>query len=118
MTQQFSNKKHKNRERKNEAYSITSKLYYFLQSHPDSIIFKKLSGSKTGDYMIGDEEIRLDYRREIIPTLIHEFIHHLNPNMCESKVIAKEKHIMAIISPKQCVNILRALASCVQISRN
>jgi len=85
MTQQSSNKKHKNknRERKNEAYSITSKLYHFLQSHPDSIIFKKLSGGKTGDYTTGDDEIRLDYRKEIIPTLIHEFIHHLYPDMCE-----------------------------------
>lgn len=118
MSRKYPNPKRKNRDKKHEAYILISQLYHFLQSHPNNVFFRKLRGIKTGDYMEGDEEIRLDYRKEIIPTLIHEFIHHLHPHMCETLVREKERQIMAAISPRQCINVLRALGSCVQTSKN
>ena len=40
----------KNRRKKNEAYSIISRLYQFFRLNPDNVFFRKLGGNKTGDY--------------------------------------------------------------------
>jgi len=111
------NRIRKNRRKKTEAYSIISRLYHFLRLNPDNVFFRRLGGHKTGDYDPKEEEIRLDYRKDIIPTLIHEFLHHLYPNMCETKIKEKERQTMSKISPRQGVNIIRALGSYLQTSK-
>ena len=98
------------RKRKLETYHLTKLLYYFLRHNPDCIFFEKLHGGVLGYYDYGTAEITLDYRREIIPTLIHEFIHHMHPTWCETKVLNKEREIMAVMSPVQCRNVIRVLA--------
>jgi len=107
----------KNRRKKNEAYSIVSRLYQFFRLNPDNVFFRRLGGHKTGDYDPKDEEIRLDYRKDIIPTLIHEFLHHLYPDLCETKIKEKERQVMSGISPRQGINIIRALGSYLQTSK-
>ena len=99
---------------KSEAYHIVKLLYYFLRHKPDCIIFRKIYGGAVGYYDFGTEEITLDYRKDIIPTLIHEFIHHLNPNWSETRVLKKERQMVNVLSPRQCKNILVALSKCLQ----
>ena len=101
------------RKRKLETYHFTKLLYYFLRHNTDRVCFEKLHGGVLGYYDYGTDEITLDYRKEIVPTLVHEFIHRLNPHLSETKVIQKEKSIMAVLSHRQCMNILKALAKCI-----
>lgn len=61
---------------------------------------------------MGLETITIDYRKEIIPTLIHEFIHHLHNDWCETKVVAKEKEIMSVLEPKHVHNLIVLLGNC------
>ena len=102
----------KYKERKLEATSILRKLYYFLRKHPENVVFKKIRGNILGYYEFGVDIITLDYRKEIIPTLIHEFIHHLHSDWCETKVLSKEFQIMSVLTPKQSHHIIKLLGSC------
>lgn len=38
--------------------------------------------------------IEIDYRKELIPTLIHEMLHYMYPYWSETKVISNEKAII------------------------
>ena len=98
----------KYRQRKKECYIFTKQLYDFLREHPDSIIFKKLR-KICGYYDAENEEIVIDYRRDIVSTLIHEIAHHVHPNWCETKIQQKERQVMSCLTPAQCTNIMIAL---------
>jgi len=98
---------------KRSTYNFNHKLYTFLRNNPENIIIKKLYGNTCGLYDHATEEIIIDYRKDIIPTLVHEFIHHLHNDWKESKVIKKEIEIMIAMSPHQCRNILRILGDTV-----
>lgn len=100
------------RKRKLEAYHLLKLLYYFIRHNPDNISFERIRGNVMGYYDFETQEITLDYRKEVIPTLIHEFIHHMHPTWCETKVLSKESQIMAVMSPRQCRNIVKKLAYC------
>jgi len=100
------------KKRKEEAYHLTKLLYYFLRHHPDNIYFEKIKGNVVGYYDRETQEITIDYRKDIVPTLIHEFIHHMHPTWCESKVVKKEKEMMMTLTPKQCKNIMKHLMKC------
>lgn len=105
------NKKHnKNHEKgKRECYVIIKKLYHFLSTHPNSVAFKKIGGNVWGYYDDDTEEITIDFRGDIVPTLIHEFLHHLYPKWCESKIVRMERHMMRYLTGNQCRNIFRML---------
>jgi hypothetical protein len=98
--------------RKKETNNLLKKLRYFLYKHPENIIFKRIHGNILGFYDFGIETITLDYRKEIIPTLIHEFIHHLHSTWCETKVLTKERQIMSVLTPRQAHNIIKLLGNC------
>lgn len=100
------------KKRKLETYHLTKLLYYFLRHHPDNIYFERIHGNVMGYYDHETEEITLDYRKDMIPTLVHEFIHHMHPNWSETRVLKKEREIMASLSPRQCRNIVKNLACC------
>ena len=97
------------KKRKQETYAFTRKLYRFLRNNSDQIFFKKLYGNVYGYYDYGVAEITIDYRRDVIPTLVHEFIHHLKPDWCETKVVNYERRIMNSLSPTQFKNIVKIL---------
>jgi len=110
MPKKLSNIKLK--ERKTEAYKLISMLYKFLKEYPKNTSLKKIYGQRIlGYYDYGTDQIVIDYRKDIIPTLIHEFIHRTHPELCETDVLKKEKEIMIVITPRQCKHILKALAS-------
>jgi len=93
-----------------EMYRFTQRLYYFLRHHQDLISFQKLSQGVYGYYDFGTEEITIDYRREVIPTLIHEILHHWYPSWSETKVINEERRLVNSLTPSLYKNILRVLA--------
>jgi hypothetical protein len=58
-------------------------------------ILKKLRG--VHGYCEWDDGIVLDYRKELVPTLIHECIHLLEPDWAEAQVLYAEKRIINAI---------------------
>lgn len=98
----------KNSQNKKKLYQLTNHLYNELKDN-QHIIFKRLRGC-TGEYDLFNDEISIDYRKDILPTLIHELIHKWNPGRCESWVIKKEKYIMKRLSANQAKRILRLLS--------
>ena len=95
---------------KQDIYHITKRLYALLRDHEDrTIIFKKLHGNMYAYYDGDTEEIAIDYRRELIPSLIHESLHKWHPKWPETKVIEHESAIMNTLSSAQVKNILRVL---------
>jgi hypothetical protein len=97
------------RKKKNELYRFISSLYRFLRLNPESVKFEKIHGNVVGYYDYDTEEITLDYRKDIIPTLVHEYLHHLHSKWSETKIIAREKEIMSVLTAKQCRTILKNL---------
>lgn len=71
---------------------------------------RKGNGQSRGYYWPDSEEIDLDYRYEIIPTLIHEYIHHFHDSWSEEKVEKEERCIMVMLSKKQAIKLIKALA--------
>jgi hypothetical protein len=55
-----------------------------------------------------EDGIKIDYRKEFIPTLIHECIHYLYPDWPETKVLYMEKRVINILSSRQVVSLLKA----------
>ena len=94
---------------KQDTYKLTRRLYYLIRTHPDQIIFKKLWGNVYGH--CDGSEITIDYRRDIIPTLIHECLHYWHWDWSESKVKEHESKIMNSLSARQVQNIIKVLAS-------
>jgi hypothetical protein len=67
---------------------------------------EKLRGDLQGYCDYEDNVISIDYRKELIPTLIHECIHYIEPDWCETKVIYAEKMVIKYIEPEDCVCLL------------
>ena len=93
---------------KKETYYITRKLYNLIRNDSYQIIFKRLWGNIYGYY--DGEDIVIDHRKDIIPTLIHECLHCWNEKWSETKVIEHERKIMNSLTPRQIRNIIRMLA--------
>lgn len=93
-----------------EINTFIRKLHHFVIHHPDNISFERLKGTICGFYDHETEEITIDYRKDIIPTLIHEFAHRLYPKWRERQVISYEKKVMKLLTPIQSKNLIRLLA--------
>ena len=102
-------KRNKLKRRKKETYSFTKRLYRFMRHNSDLISFKKLSGGVLGYYDYGTAEITIDHRREVIPTLIHEFLHHIHPDWSETRIKNKERWIVNSLSSRQFRNLIKIL---------
>jgi len=97
------------KKRQQETYALTRRLYGFLRNHSDQIFFKKLYGNVYGYYDHGTAEITIDHRRDVIATLIHEFIHHIHHDWSETKVLNYERRIVNSLTPRQIKNIIKVL---------
>jgi len=98
---------------KKDTYKFTSDFYKFLKSHHDHIFFKKIYGNKVGKYDYQTTDLIVDYRRDLLSILIHEYAHHKYPEWCETKVLSFERKMINILSEKQIKNILRAIGKIV-----
>jgi hypothetical protein len=94
---------------RNETYKITHRLYGFLRNHSHTVAFKKLRGA-CGLYY-GEGKIELDYRKDVLATLVHECLHHWHEDWCETKVLIEERRIMNALSPRQIKNIIRVMGN-------
>jgi len=98
---------------KKQTYRITKKLYDLLRNNSDHIHFQKLYRNVCGTYDDGTQDITIDYRRDIISTLIHEALHHWHPDWNETKVIQHESLIINALTARQIKNILRVIGKIV-----
>lgn len=96
--------------RKEKVYYITRKLYQDIRNNNGTIVLKKIRGCH-GIYDESTEQIILDYRKEFIPTIIHEYLHKWYQNKSESWVRHEEKRIVNALSIAQIKNILKTVSS-------
>ena len=89
-------------------YNVISHIYKELR-HNQHIYFRKLKDCQ-GECDVQNDEITLDYRKELLPTLIHEFIHKFHPTKNEKWVMKREKFIMRRVSPGQAKRLLTLLS--------
>lgn len=92
--------------RKTNVYPFLSKMYKLFETTPEIFILKK-TRKCDGEYNPVDDTIYIDYRKECISTLIHEILHYLHSDWCETKVIHEEIKIMNALSLRQIKTILK-----------
>lgn len=97
--------KHK-KYRKVDAYHFLTQMYRLFRTNPEMFIIKRLRGCH-GEYDPMRDRISVDFRREIFPTIIHETIHCLHPQLSERAVIKRERQIVSVVSVRQARNILK-----------
>ena len=78
-----------------------------------SIKFRNMRGAH-GLAHIGDDLIELNPKGELIPTVVHEVLHHLHPDWSETKVLEYESKIMQLLSSRQMVRILLELSKAIE----
>jgi hypothetical protein len=96
-----------------EMKNIIRRLYRFFETHPEKFKIGKLYGLHGHIYYnvsgvrATPERIDLDYRKEFIPTLIHECLHNFYPHAEEDDILALEKKIVKELTERQVKAILR-----------
>lgn len=88
-----------------ESFFLYEKIIACIKSQKKGFfVFKKLKG--VHGYCEWEDGILLDYRKDLIPTIIHECIHYLEPEWAESRVLYAEKRVVNIISEDEVVKLL------------
>lgn len=82
------------------------KLYKLFKEKPHIFHVKKLKKAR-GYCHLETEKIELDYRDEIISTLLHEALHFLYPEMSEEHVLKNEYELINRLSSRQVRNIIK-----------
>lgn len=95
--------------KKTKVYPFLSQMYNLFKTKPELFVFKKMKFE--GEYDPVGEIIYMDYRKEILSTLIHEVIHYLHYEWCETKVIREERKIVNSLSQRQIKNIIKRFSS-------
>lgn len=86
------------------------RLHRLLRTRPEIFEVGKLK--KIRGYCKDDgSKIGLDYRDELIPTLLHEVLHYVHPDWDEQKVLKHEKIIINKLSKTRVKNIIKRFAS-------
>jgi hypothetical protein len=88
---------------------IIQNIISFLKLKPPQFFqFKRIYGRTTGFYK-GDH-IELDFRKDLVQSVIHECVHALHPELSETKVLAMERAIIKVITNIEVAEILAILA--------
>ena len=95
---------------KKKLAKLLKRLHYLIRNHNGRIEYKKLSGGIAGYYYRETDEIEIDYRRDIVATLIHEALHKYYPDWSETKVERHESRIVNLLTPRQFKSLIRAMA--------
>lgn len=66
---------------------------------------KKLRG--VHGYCEWDDGIILDYRKDFIPTIIHECIHFIEPDWSEAQVSYAEKRVVNALQEQDVIDLLK-----------
>lgn len=67
-------------------------------------MLKKLKG--VHGYCDWDDGILLDYRKDLIPTIVHECIHYIEPNWSEAQVMYAESRVINTMSQDDITKLL------------
>lgn len=96
-----------------ECLKLYKKIMSLIRKSPLGFFkLRKLKGAM--GYCEWEDGITIDYRKELIPTVIHECIHFLNPSWPESRVLYTEKRVVNCINNKQILKLLKVFtANCV-----
>lgn len=65
-----------------------------------------------------DDGIKIDPRREILPTIIHEVLHDMYPDNWEGWTLRVEKKIMGVLDTKDFVKLIITFCDNLIISKN
>ena len=88
-----------------------SRLYKFLLEDHKLTLIKMKSYSGFINYDIdGSAEIKIDYRDDFVPTLIHEVLHYLHPDWSEDQVERAERILINKLTKRQIKNIIKRIA--------
>jgi len=71
-------------------------------------VLKKLKG--VHGWCEWEDGVLLDYRKDLIPTIIHECIHLLEPDWSESQVAYSEKRVINTITEDNVIKLLMIFA--------
>lgn len=85
---------------------FTRELYRLFRDKPKIFHVKKLRSAR-GYCHQTIERIELDYRDEIISTLLHEALHFIYPEMTEEDVLKNELELINTLSARQVRNIIK-----------
>lgn len=86
------------------------KLYRLFKDKPHIFHIRKLKKAR-GYCHTEIERIELDYRDEIISTLLHEALHFLHPEMSEDQVLWHETYLINKLSQRQVKNIIKRFSA-------
>lgn len=92
-----------------EPEQFTRRLYRLFRSKPYIFDLKKLRGAR-GYCWTDIEKIEIDYRAEILSTLVHESLHYMFPLASEKRIRFTEVYLMSQLSKTQVKNILKKFA--------
>lgn len=65
---------------------------------------KKLRGAH--GYCDWEDGICIDYRKEFVPTIIHECLHYIEPDWSEAQIMYSERRIINTVSEDEIVKLL------------
>ena len=95
------------------------KLYRLFKNRPEIFRLDKLPKIKNkagnivqlyGECLLDGTEIAIDYRHDLLSTLLHEALHYFHPECTEREVLSEEKWLVNNLSSKQIKNILKRFA--------
>ena len=104
---------------KKEIYRFLSRIYKFASTNPDSIRIQKIRRERDSDGELCDiaglcfadeADIVIDYRHDVVFSILHECIHLFWPAFSEKKVLALEARLTAKITRVQAMHILEMLS--------
>jgi hypothetical protein len=99
-------KKYRNYNNKLLIYRFLNRFYQLCKETPDIFVFKKLKNCEgLCDYV--EETLFIDYRKELLPIIIHETLHYFHPDWCESQILKNERLIINKVTTRQFKKILK-----------
>jgi hypothetical protein len=95
--------------KKTNVYPFLSKMYHILESKPEIFILEKLYDCQ-GECDWTEDTIKLDYRQQFLSTAVHEVLHYIHPDWCETRVLREEMKIMNSLSICQVRHLIQRIA--------
>lgn len=92
-----------------EALALFERVMDFIRkSKKGFFILRKLRG--VHGYCSWEEGIELDYRKELLPTIIHECLHYIEPEWPENKVMYSESRIVNVLTEEEIILLLKTFS--------